>query len=266
LAASIDANDLDARLNLDLPDDELGRLSRTFDAMLARIEESFERQRRFTGDAAHELRTPLSLLRSEVDLALARPRTADEYRETLREMDADLARLTGLVGTLLSLSRSDTGQLTLEPSPVDLGETMRLIADQYAETAAARGIELATDIEPATANVDEDLIVQVLVNLVDNAIAHTPIGGRITLGAHRSGNRISLSVADTGIGIAPEHQARVFDRFYRVDPGRSRARGGVGLGLSISKAIVEAHDGRIALTSQPGSGTTVQVLLPGSTD
>ncbi len=266
LAASIGADDLHSRLNLNLPDDELGRLSRTFDAMLARIERAFERQRRFTGDAAHEIRTPLSLMRSQVDLALSRPRTSEEYRTAFREFDDDLGRLTRLVDTLLSLARSDTNMLRVERSWFDLAETVALIADQYAELAEERQITVATSTTRAEASLDEDLIIQLLVNLLDNALANTPAGGTITIGCAPEESAVRLWVRDTGIGIAPEHQQRVFERFYRVDAGRSRSRGGNGLGLSICLAIVGSLGGTISLASEPGRGTSVDVRFPHGTE
>jgi heavy metal sensor kinase len=262
LAASIDAVDLHSRLNLALPDDELGRLAATFDAMLARIEDAFERQRRFTGDAAHELRTPLSLLRGQVDLALLRPRSPEDYQETLRALQGDLDRLTGLVGTLLTLARADAGQLVLAPDRFDLAEMVELVFDQFAPRATEMGIALDREATPCLLVADEDLLVQVLVNLVANALAHTPSGGTITVGCRRDAGTARLWVADTGAGIAAEHQARVFDRFYRVDPARSRAQGGTGLGLSISRTIVTAHGGAISLRSALGKGTTVEVVVP----
>lgn len=263
IAGSIGANDLRARLNLALPNDELGKLAQTFDAMLVRIEDAFERQRRFTGDAAHELRTPLSLMRGEVDLALARPRSVEEYRESLIEFDRDLERLTSLVGTLLALARSDSGQLRLDRARIDLRETVDVIVEQYTESAENAGVSLTGETASATGVVDQDLIIQVLVNLVDNALAHTPAGGSIVLGCRGTDSDIEIWVSDTGSGIAPEHQARVFDRFYRVDEGRTRAQGGNGLGLSIARAIVEAHGGTISLTSTPGEGTRVEIAIPG---
>lgn len=264
LAANIGAGDLHARLNLHLPDDELGRLARTFDAMLARIDDAFTRQRRFTGDAAHELRTPLTLMRGQVDLALARPRANEEYREALRGIDGDLARLTGLVGTLLALARADAGQLASERAPFDLANTVDLVIEQYAPLATEAEIALVKEASPATLIGDEDLMVQLLVNLIDNALAHTPPGGIITLGCSQPGKEIHLWVTDSGEGIASEHQERLFDRFYRVDAGRTRARGGTGLGLAICKAIAETHGGTIALTSERGRGTRVDIMLPGA--
>jgi heavy metal sensor kinase len=262
LAARIGAGDLRSRLNLDLPDDELGRLARTFDAMLARIEDAFERQRRFTDDAAHELRTPLSLMRSQVDLALARPRSRGEYQEALQAFDGDIARMTALLGTLLTLARSDAGKLAVEPAPFDLADTVRLVLEQYAPVAAEAGVSLQDETASASLVADEDLLMQLLINLIDNALAHTPPGGAVVAGCRPDDGSIRLWVGDTGDGIATEHQDRVFDRFYRIDAGRSRDRGGTGLGLAICKAIAEAHGGTISLMSRLGSGTRVEVVLP----
>jgi heavy metal sensor kinase len=262
LAGRIGPRDFSARLELDLPNDELGRLARTFDEMLARIDDAFERQRRFTGDAAHELRTPLSLMRSQIDLALARPRSTADYREALQGLNSDLDRMTNLVSTLLTLARADAGQLTLDRAPFDVAETVELVLEQFTPIAAEASIALRS--EPATAPLvtDEDLLVQVLVNLIDNALAHTPAGGAVTVGCGMANGHIRLWVVDTGEGIAPEHQDRVFDRFYRVDAGRSRERGGTGLGLAICRAIVEALDGSISLESVPERGTRIDLLLP----
>lgn len=261
MAGSLDGQDFAARLNLDLPDDELGRLARTFDAMLARIDDTFGRQRRFTGDAAHELRTPLSLMRGRVDLALTRPRSNEEYQATLRGLDRDLVRMNGLVSTLLTLARADNRQLAVERVPFDLDRTITLVLEQYRESVEASGVVLAVESVPSPLAADEDLCIQLLVNLIDNALAHTAAGDTVTVGCRRDGEDVLIWVADTGSGIAPEHQGRVFDRFYRVDDGRARASGGIGLGLSICRAIAEAHGGTIAPTSSPGVGTRVGVRL-----
>jgi two-component system OmpR family sensor kinase len=261
MAGSLSGSAFDARLNLDLPDDELGRLARTFDAMLARIDDAFGRQRRFTGDAAHELRTPLSLMRSRVDLALTRPRSNEEYQETLRGLDRDLIRLNGLVGTLLTLARADSGQLEVERVPFDLADTIAGVLEQYATSAERSGIDLLDQTSPSPLEADEDLCIQLLVNLIDNALAHTTAGDTVSVGCRRAGNKVMLWVTDTGSGIAPEHHERVFDRFYRVDDGRDRASGGTGLGLGICRAIAEAHGGTIGLASRPAGGTRVDVRL-----
>jgi heavy metal sensor kinase len=258
LASVIGGQDLRARLNLDLPNDELGQLGRAFDRMLDRIEDGFERQRRFTGDAAHELRTPLSLLQTRFDLALARPRTNKEYRLALQEAQTDLARLTGLVNTLLTLARVDSGQIPLGRSRFDLAGTVAAVREQYGAKAAEAGVTLDSDTVPTPLVADEDLLRQILVNLMENALKHTPPGGRVIVGCRPDGPCARFWVADSGIGIPAEHQAQVFDRFYRVDAGRSRAAGGTGLGLAICRAI----GGAIWLMSRPGDGTRVEVSLP----
>jgi heavy metal sensor kinase len=263
LAARITARDLSARLDLELPDDELGRLARTFDAMLSRIDDAFARQRRFTGDAAHELRTPLSLMRSQLDLALARPRSAAAYREALRGLDGDVTRMTNLVAALLTLARADAGKLVAERAPFDLAATIDHLGDQYAPLAAAAGVALRCETTPTLLVADEDLLVQLLVNLLDNALAYTPAGGAVTVGCRSEDGRGRLWVDDSGQGIGSEHLPHLFDRFYRADAGRSRERGGTGLGLAICQAIVGAHDGSITIDSAPGRGTRVEVVLPG---
>ena len=262
LASRIDGSELGARLDLKGPNDELGRLARTFDAMLARIDDACERQRRFTGDAAHELRTPLSLMRTQVDLALARPRSETEYQDALRGLDSDLERMTGLVGALLTLARADAGKFPLNKEPLDLALTIEAVADQYEAVAAEAGITMRTEASQAVIAADEGWLVQLLVNLVDNAVAHTPAGGVITLGCAPDAGQTRLWVSDTGDGIDPVHQPHVFDRFYRIDASRARSQGGTGLGLAICRAIVEAHQGTVSLQSAPGQGTRVTAILP----
>ncbi len=262
LAETIGERDLHERFRLDLPDDEVGRLARTFNDMLSRIESAFDRQRRFTSDAAHELRTPISLIRSQVDLALARPRTDAEYVDALRGVDHDLSRLTSLTAALLSLARLDNPEPRPEPMAFDLAETIEALAETYAPIFRSHEIDLRLQIAPTVLLADEDLIIQVLVNLLDNAVAHTTPGGVITVGSEIVGDVARFRVSDTGAGIRAADLPRVFDRFYRPDTGRARAQGGAGLGLSICKAIVEAHHGTIAVTSAFDQGTTFSVDLP----
>lgn len=262
MAGSLNGTHFSSRLALDLPDDELGRLAQTFNAMLARIEDAFERQRRFTDDAAHELRTPLALMCSRVDLALARPRSMLDYEATLRGVDGDLVRLNGLIGTLLSLAGADSGNLRIEPGPFDLAQTIVHVIEQYTTSGTTAGVNLVPRVLPSPIEADEDLCIQLLVNLLDNALGHTAAGGTVEVGCRQVATSIELWVIDTGSGIEPKHQERVFDRFYRLDEGRARERGGAGLGLSICRAIAEAHRGTIALTSKPQEGTRVEVHLP----
>lgn len=262
LAARIDATALHERLALDLPDDELGRLARTFDAMLLRIEDAFERQRRFTADAAHEFRTPLAMMRSEIDLALHRPRTPEEYRQALRSLEGDVERLTSLVTRLLTLARADAGAVVVQRSPIDLATTIGAVLDHYRAAADRAGIALVDETESVAFMADEGLLVQAVVNLIDNALVHTPAGGRIAVGCGIGQERVRLWVEDTGKGIPANQRDRVFDRFHRVDAGRARRDGGVGLGLAIVRAIVEAHGGAVGLTSEVGRGTRVELMLP----
>lgn len=262
LAATIDAHDLHTRLDLDLPDDELGRLARTFDTMLDRIAEQVERQQRFTGDAAHELRTPIAAMRAEVDLALSRTRSVTDYREALTRLDQDLERVTALLAALLLLARADAGRLELETSPFDLAETIAVIVAEYRATAMSRGIRMEHDSESTIVQADPDLIVRLIVNLVENALAHTIEGDAITLGCREDDGAAAFWVEDTGAGIPAGQIPHLFDRFYRIDAGRSRDHGGAGLGLSICGAIVQAHGGTITLTSTEGMGTRVDVRLP----
>jgi heavy metal sensor kinase len=270
LASQIDADELGSRLDLDLPDDELGRLARTFNLMLERIDLGFQRQRQFTGDAAHELRTPLALMRSQIDLAMTQAESTAEYREALAALDGDVGRMTSLVSTLLSLARADAGGLVPNREPTDLAELVRDVAEQLDTIAAEHDLRISTVTQPVTASIDTDMIIQVLVNLVDNAIKNTPAGGRITITASltsdgvpdANGAMARISVADTGVGIAPEHLPHIFDRFYRVDHGRARSRGGTGLGLAICQAIVHAHNGQITAASEEGKGSTFTLTLP----
>jgi len=262
-AARIGAADLSRRLALPASPDEVGRLAATFDRMLERLEEAFARQRRFTADASHELRTPLALLTSRADVALARPRTLAEYREALTGVRDDAARMAQLLGELLTLARVDRGQELLAREPVAL-------ADLVADTLAALE-PLATDRQvalqvgallPCIVTGDQTRLTQLLINLVDNALKYTPAGGRVTVGLARDADMALLSVADTGIGIPPEHLPRLFERFYRVDTARTRTAGGAGLGLAIAEWIVQAHGGTIAVTSQISGGSVFSVRLP----
>jgi heavy metal sensor kinase len=260
----LNAADLDQRLNLDLPDDEVGRLARTFDNMLARLDEAFHRQRQFTADAAHELRTPLAIMKGDIEVTLLRPRRGPEYRRALAGLAEEVDGLTRLVEDLLLLARSDTGQPLLHLEPVDLVDLLAVVADQMRLLAEPRGLSVTLEcpeILPITG--DPDKLLRLFRNLMDNAITYTPPGGRITLRARAEpAGRVLVEVADTGPGISAEHQPHIFERFYRADASRSRASGGAGLGLAIARWIAEAHGGQIAVESALGWGTTFRVSLP----
>jgi heavy metal sensor kinase len=263
-AAHIGAEDLSRRLQLEERDDEVGRLAATFDDMLGRLEEAFQRQRRFTADVSHELRTPLTMISSQLDVALERPRTAGEYASVLGAVREDAGRLSQLIGELLTLARADAGQEMLEREPLRLDELAREGAAAMAPLATARNVVLVYEPDgPVSVAGDQTRLTQLIVNLVDNGLKYTPPGGRVTVSAGLEGDAAFLRVSDTGVGIPAEHLPQVFERFYRVDPARTRSVGdGSGLGLAISRWIARAHGGEIRVESAPGRGTTFAVTLP----
>ena len=266
-AALIGGEDLSRRLALPASPDEVGRLAATFDGMLARLEEAFARQRRFTADASHELRTPLALLTSRAEVALARPRDAPEYRQVLEGMRDDANRMARLLGELLTLARADGGQEALVREPVALAELVDDTVAALEPLAVERAVTLVSGaLAPCVVAGDQTRLTQLLVNLVDNALKYTPAGGRVTVGLARDADTALLTVADTGIGIGPEHLPQLFERFYRVDAARDRGAGGAGLGLAIAAWIVRAHGGELAVSSELGVGSTFSVRLPLSLD
>ncbi|HEY8503658.1 MAG TPA: heavy metal sensor histidine kinase [Gemmataceae bacterium] len=260
---AITAERLDRRLPVPNPHDELGRLSTTINAMIARLERSFAQARRFTADASHELRTPLTAIRTEAEVALASPTDAEAYQQLLGSILEECGRMTRLTDQLLTLAREDAGAAAAEAVPVDLGQLAREVVETLRPLAAAKGLRVRAELgEGVTVAGDAVRLRQVLLNLLDNAIKYTPEGGTVTARVGRQGQEAVVTVADTGEGIPPEHLPHVFERFYRVDKARSREMGGTGLGLSIAKSIVTAHGGRIGLRSSPGAGTTCTVALP----
>ncbi len=267
LARRISGEDLSQRLDLALPADEVGRLARTFNDMIGRLDAAFRRQRQFTADASHELRTPLTAIKGQVEVALSRPRGADAYRDILSGVNEEVDRLIRLVGSLLTLARADAGEIPIAWESVNLGDLVTSAVNQVRPAATRKEITIGLEERAdATLQADEDLLLQLLLNLLDNALKHTPSGGQVTVGWDTDADAVRFWVGDTGIGIATEHLDRIFDRFYRVDKGRSRAEGGVGLGLSISRWIAEAHGGSISVDSSPGRGATFTVVLPHAAD
>jgi heavy metal sensor kinase len=262
-ARAIGATTLGRRLRLGGPNDEVRRLAQAFDEMLDRIDETLDRERRFTADAAHELRTPLTILKGELEVALRRERSPEAYREAMESMAQEVDRLVRLTDDLLTLARADAGGAPLEQEAVSVDGLARWAAEHFQSAARGKGITLDTSGPSAlVVSGDSDRLRQLLTNLVDNAITYTPPGGRVRLTWDRDGSIARVAVIDTGTGIAPEDLPLVFDRFYRADRARARTSGGSGLGLPIAQWIVRAHGGRIAVESQPGRGTTVTVWLP----
>jgi signal transduction histidine kinase len=218
--------------------------------------------RRFVQDASHELRTPLAVIRGEADVALSRERPVAEYRESLATIQQEAQRLSRLVDDLLNLARADAGRVQLRVEELYLNDLLSECCRSVQPLAAARQIELechcAGDV-PLRG--DEGLLRRMVINLLDNAVRYTPPGGKVSASLEAYGADVRIRIADTGIGIAPESAGRVFERFYRADPSRSREQDGFGLGLSIVKWIAESHHGQVELRSQPGEGSTFTVHL-----
>ena len=231
--------------------------------MIGRLDAAFRRQREFTADASHELRTPLTAIKGQVEVALGKPRDAGSYRDVLQTVNEEVDRLIRLVGSLLTLARADAGQIPITSEAVSLPDLVAAAAEQVRPAMEGRGVELRLEPGPAaTLRADEDLLLQLLLNLLDNAGRFTPSGGRVSAGWAVADGGVELQVRDTGVGIAPEHLPHLFERFYRADTARSRTAGGAGLGLSICRWIAEAHGGSISVESAPGQGTTFTVTLP----
>lgn len=263
-AQDITASNLSRRLPVARSNDEIKRLSETLNDMISRLESSFSRIRQFTADASHELRTPLTILTGELELALRSVRTKDEYQEVISSALQETLRMSRVVEDLLLLSRADMGRMKLQTDSINLNEMLADLADATAILGAKKDLSIAYRHEEETLFVrgDHPRLYQTFLNLLDNAIKYTPHGGSVSLTLHRDGNVAEVRVRDTGIGISPEHQKKIFDRFYRVDKARSRAQGGVGLGLAIVEWTVRAHEGTIEVESEPGRGSTFIVRLP----
>ncbi|HHY47310.1 MAG TPA: heavy metal sensor histidine kinase [Firmicutes bacterium] len=263
LAQSISAEDLTRRLDLKLPNDEVGRLARTFNDMLERLDAAFRRERQFTADAAHELRTPLTVMKGNIDVALARPRDAGEYRGVLEELETQVDRLAHLSENLLTLARGDTGKAAFHPEDLDIVVLLDGLVEQVRPLADSKGVSVKLQgLDRLTIVGDQDQLIRLFLNLLDNAIKYTPQGGEVSVTVSSDRANATVAVKDTGPGIAPEHIPHIFERFYRVDKARSRSEGGSGLGLAIAKHIVQLHGGSIEVESEPGRGSTFAVRLP----
>ncbi len=263
-ARTISGSNLSRRLEPLHTGDELQRLSDTLNEMLSRIETAFLRITQFTADASHELRTPISLIRTEAEIALRKSRTEGEYRDALFHVLREAETTSSMVEKLLSLARSDSGQNTLEVRPVDLRETVRIAAGEWRAVAGSRALGFTETVTAGDLQVagDKTALQQLLNILLDNAVKYTPGPGSIHLSAEERGDKAVLKVVDSGIGIAPEDQTRIFERFYRADQARSRELGGAGLGLAIALWIVRQHHGSIEVKSAPGKGSAFVVELP----
>src|SRR6266853_1785384 len=267
-AGRIGAANLHQRLAVQNGKDELGHLARSFNSLLDRLSQSFERQQRFMADASHELRTPVAILRGEAEVALSQPaRSLEEYRESLGVLHHEAERLTHIVEDLFTLTRADAGQYPLQPRDFYLEELVAECVHSARTLALAKRISLTfEEASESPIHADESLLRRMILNLLDNAIKYTPEGGRVTVTCRRFGDEYVLSISDTGGGIPADLQPRIFERFFRADKARSREEndgGGAGLGLSISRWIAEAHHGRLELTQSDSAGSTFTAYLPG---
>ncbi|MDZ4402779.1 heavy metal sensor histidine kinase [Prosthecobacter sp.] len=246
-------------------DAELAALANSFNHLLDRLEAAYKTQQRFTADASHELRTPLTVLRGEIEVALRRPRSAEEYREVLVSNKEEIERLSRLTENMLALAHVDVGDAITQRELVNVSELCAGVTARLQNLATERQITLHhedTTDEPLSVNGDRIALERVMTNLVENAVRYSPGGESVTVRICKSPPCIEIQVIDTGGGIAPEHLPHLFERFYRVDKARSRANGGSGLGLSIVKALVEAHGGGVSVMSEVGHGSTFTVRLP----
>lgn len=261
-ASRISAGNLSERIDVAETDNELGQLANTLNSTFSRLESAFTQQKQFTADASHELRTPLAVMISEAQTALARPRTEQEYRETVEACLVTAQQMRKLTESLLELARYDSGQENLQRIPFDLADLAGDGAGLLETLAKERNVRIESELTAAPAAGDSDRIRQVVINLISNAIYYNKPGGWVRVTTHSSANEALLKVEDNGIGIAPEDLTNVFKRFYRADKARSRANSNSGLGLAICKAIVDAHGGQITVTSKLGEGTTFTLHLP----
>lgn len=243
---------------------ELARLVQQHNGMMARLAQAYEGLQHYADNAAHELRTPINKMLLELDIALRQSRSPEEYRDALSNTAIACRDLKNLVERLLFLARVSARQTALQATPISVGDELAHIADYFEGSAEEAGVTLALQIEQEiTVNADRVLFQRALVNLVSNALDHTPQGGSIALSASANDGTLRIVVRDTGAGIASEDLDRVWDRFYRSDKVRATSGAHAGLGLSITKAIVELHGGRISIESALGCGTSVTLELPG---
>jgi heavy metal sensor kinase len=263
-ARQVSGTKLNSRLQKVETGDELQRLSDTLNEMLDRIESAFLRITEFTADASHELRTPISLIRTEAELALRRSREEAEYKESLRHILLEAERTTVLIEQLLSLARADSGREPLRLQPVDLRQTLRSVVDGWQQVASLRNLQFSASLDVADFLVlgDETLLRRLVDNLLDNAFKYTFPPGSVHLSLVPKGDSAVITVQDSGVGIPADEQSKIFERFYRVDKARSRAHGGAGLGLAIAQWIVTQHRGSIEVESRSGDGATFRVELP----
>jgi two-component system OmpR family sensor kinase len=261
-AVKISAGDLSQRINTAETESELGRLAAVLNSTFARLESAFAQQKQFASDAAHELRTPVSVILTQTQAALIRERDPGEYKQTVEACQRAALRMKKLISALLELARLDAGQEQMKRLRFDFARTVADCVELVRPLAGARGIKISTELAPLEIEGDAERLGQVVTNLLTNAIQYNHDGGEVKVGLKTENNMALVAVSDTGQGIPAEDLPRVFERFYRAD--QSRSSGNAGLGLAISKAIVAAHGGSIDVASRENAGSTFTVRLPAS--
>lgn len=249
-----DGTDLTARIGLHRGRDEIHRLAATFDRMFDRLERSFDAEKRFASDASHELRTPVSIILAECEYARENAQTADDYRESLEVVERQGRRMSTLINQLLNITRMDQGTQSVSRERADMSELVDVVTDETTEVAG-KELRIEKDIDRGiTADIDVGLMSRLVQNLVENACKYTPEGGSVRVSLKASGGTLTLTVADTGIGIAKGDLNHIWERFWQADSSRGVDRGS-GLGLSMVRQIAEAHGGKMSVESEPGRGS-----------
>lgn len=261
--------DLSKRIRLPAGNDEVHRLADTFDAMMDRLQASFEAEKQFTSDVSHELRTPVAVILSQCEYALDEQVSEAERLAALRSVSSQARKMTGLISRLLTLARAESGKLMLHIEPVRISELVELVCEDQREFAENKKITIHTQLEPdLTIQADEPLLIRLFINLISNSIHYGKENGNIWVTMEKDENRINVSVSDDGIGISAEHLDKIWNRFYQVDPARSASKSftssdnGYGLGLPMVKWIVNAHGGAITVESKPAVGTRFSFYFP----
>lgn len=260
-ANDISASRLNTRLSLQDAPAELREIGAAFNAMLDRLEDGVQRLSGFAADLAHDLRTPVNTLMVETQVALSRPRTAEEYQALLASNSEEYERLARMIENTLFLARVDNAQLALKREQLDLRAELQRIHDYFDILAEDQDVRFTVDSPPLQALIDPVLLQRAVSNLVSNAIRHTPAGGVVHLSARETADGVEIAVSNTGPGIAPEHLPHIFDRYYRADAARSDQAHSAGLGLSIVRAIMELHGGNIRVDSEAGASTIFFLLF-----
>ncbi|MDI6831730.1 MAG: ATP-binding protein [Actinomycetota bacterium] len=265
IAGSIEAVDLNRRLDLDLPDDELGRLAKTFDDMLARLEEGFSSQKRFVSEAAHELRTPLTVMKGTTEVCLKRERECGEYEETLKELEGEIDHLIAIAEDLLTLSSANSERPTMDVKDLDLHEIVRSAVELIGPLAESKGMNIRFKAKGSIPfRGDRNKLIRMFLNLLDNAVKYSPPGSAVSVSISHEGQTITVAIKDSGHGIGRDEIDSIFQSFHRLDQAREANPSGAGLGLSIALWLARAHNGDIRVESDLGKGSTFKVILPHS--